>query len=296
MSARLLFACAASMLSGAAVATASGARGASSSISAATANKNAPLSLDAYQPLQLISSRYETHNTRRFLFANGGSREHFDMPVASCVVVKYVGQDGKEVMRPFTPISSSSDAGHIELLVKKYPNGKMGNYLFSLKPGDEVLMKGPYQKIAYKVNMWERVGMLAGGTGITPMYQLLRRILENPKDQTRVSLIFANRKREDILLANELVSLQSAYSNFHLYCTLTEIPKRWIGGIGYISRDMIRSFMPAPREKNTKILVSGPPAMMQALCGSAESTNASQASLSGLLHDMGYPAEQVYRF
>ncbi|GFY81208.1 NADH:cytochrome B5 reductase 1 [Actinidia rufa] len=42
--------------------------------------------------------------------------------------------------------------------------------------------------------------MLAGGSGITPMFQVTRAILENPKDKTKVHLIYANVTFEDILL------------------------------------------------------------------------------------------------
>ncbi len=44
-------------------------------------------------------------------------------------------------------------------------------------------MKGPFAKFAYTANQWDAVGMLAGGTGITPMYQLLTEILANPRDR-----------------------------------------------------------------------------------------------------------------
>ena len=38
----------------------------------------------------------------------------------------------------------------------------------------------------------KKVGMIAGGTGITPMLQLIRQILKNKEDKTEVSLLFAN--------------------------------------------------------------------------------------------------------
>lgn len=34
--------------------------------------------------------------------------------------------------------------------------------------------------------------MIAGGTGVTPMYQVAAAILKDPKDRTQVSLIFGN--------------------------------------------------------------------------------------------------------
>lgn len=44
----------------------------------------------------------------------------------------------------------------------------------------------------------------SGGTGITPMLQLIRQITRDPKDETKISLLFANQTEEDILLRDEL--------------------------------------------------------------------------------------------
>jgi cytochrome-b5 reductase len=38
----------------------------------------------------------------------------------------------------------------------------------------------------------EAVGLIAGGTGITPMYQLIKAIFKNPNDKTKVSLVYGN--------------------------------------------------------------------------------------------------------
>jgi len=50
----------------------------------------------------------------------------------------------------------------------------------------------------------KEIGMVAGGTGITPMYQVIRAILDDPTDPTKIHLLFANRSEEDILLKEEL--------------------------------------------------------------------------------------------
>ena len=38
----------------------------------------------------------------------------------------------------------------------------------------------------------EAIGLIAGGTGITPMYQLIKAIFKNPNDKTKVTLVFGN--------------------------------------------------------------------------------------------------------
>ena len=46
-------------------------------------------------------------------------------------------------------------------------------------------------------------GMIAGGSGITPMYQVAQAILRDPLDFTKVFLIYANVSEDDILLHKE---------------------------------------------------------------------------------------------
>jgi cytochrome-b5 reductase len=275
----------------------------SDSSATAVACKAAPknecsFSPDEFRGFKLISSRYESHDTRRFYFALDGDAT-MNLPIASCVVCKFTDVDGKDITRPYTPISDNSTKGRFELLVKKYPKSKMGTHVFQLRQGEELLVKGPFKKFDYSANQWSHVGMIAGGTGIAPMFQMVQGILQNPKDKTKVSLVYANNARRDILLANELTEYQKVYPNFNLYLTLLDVPKRWLGGIGYINKEMVEAFMPKPGEKNTKILVCGPPPMMKVISGDKEFPAGKapiQGTLSGLLKDMGYTEAQVFKY
>ena len=51
---------------------------------------------------------------------------------------------------------------------------------------------------------YKKINMIAGGTGITPMLQLIRAALKNPEDTTQMALLFCNQTEEDILLREEL--------------------------------------------------------------------------------------------
>ena len=83
----------------------------------------------------------------------------------------------------------------------------VSRHLTSLKKGEEALFKGPWVKFKYEPNKWKKVGMIAGGTGVTPMLQVAREVLENPKDKTKLQLIFCNRSEEDIMLRDTLDAL-----------------------------------------------------------------------------------------
>lgn len=110
----------------------------------------------------------------------------------------------------------------------------MSQLLDSLDIGDTIDIKGPVGEIVYlepgqflirgKPRNASKLAMLAGGTGITPMYQVIKAVLSNPSDKTECSLVYANQTEEDILLKDEVGFLRcgfklkqqkrGAYSNF----------------------------------------------------------------------------------
>jgi cytochrome-b5 reductase len=152
-------------------------------------------------------------------------------------------------------------------LEKSYPTGNVSRAMASLVPGTTVKIKGPKGQMVYTPNMVRELGMLAGGTGITPMLQIIRAIMKNPADKTKVTLIYANIATNDILLREDLEKLTMAYpEKFRLYLVVEKPPVggEWKGGIGFISPEMITEHCPAPAA-DIKILICGPPPMVSAM-------------------------------
>src|SRR5436190_14363015 len=89
--------------------------------------------------------------------------------------------------------------------------------------------------------------MLAGGTGITPMLQLVRAIIKDPTDETQASLLFANQTEQDILLRDELDDIAKKHPDkFKLWYTVDTASEGWPYSTGYISTDMIEKHMFSP--------------------------------------------------
>ena len=78
----------------------------------------------------------------------------------------------------------------------------------------------------YKKGYAKKIGMVAGGTGITPHYQLIRSICEDRTDTTEVSLVYANRTEDDILLRSELDAWAKAHPKNLKVHYMLEIRKR----------------------------------------------------------------------
>jgi len=149
---------------------------------------------------------------------------------------------------------------------QSYATGNVSKAIGLLKIGDTIKVKGPKGQMVYRPGLVREFGMIAGGTGITPMLQIIRAILKNSSDRTKISLIFANVNEEDILLRKDLEQLvEDEKSRFKLYLVLNNPPAEgWTGGVGFVTEDMIKEHCPKPA-KDIKILMCGPPPMISAM-------------------------------
>lgn len=102
--------------------------------------------------------------------------------------------------------------------------------------------------------------MLAGGTGITPFYQILQ-AANLHKDITEFTLIFGNKTSADILLFEELQKMKNENNfTFNLHFLIDKDENDWKGLVGYVSKDMIEKYFP-PASEDTILLMCGPPVM-----------------------------------
>lgn len=130
--------------------------------------------------------------------------------------------EGEMVQRAYTPVSSASAKGHIDLLIKLYlanetwrNGGKMTTGFHELELGDEIEFKGPLGSFTYLERglcRWRGVerkvktfGMICAGSGITPILQVVREIVDGDaktgtgsEDLPKVWCVDSNRKEEDI--------------------------------------------------------------------------------------------------
>ena len=172
----------------------------------------------------------------------------------------------------------------------------MSEHIFALKEGDTLSFKGPIPKYPWSANKHNHITLIAGGTGITPMYQLIRNIFKNPADNTKVSLVFGNLTEEDVLLKTEISELETKFpQRFRVFHTLDDPPEGWKAGKGHITKELLKEVIPDPKEENIKIFVCGPPGIYKAISGAKVSPQ-DQGELSGVLKDLGYTKEQVFKF
>merc|ERR1712060_864347 len=94
---------------------------------------------------------------------------------------------------------------------------------------DEYLGKGTF-KLPGRTITVKHVGMMAGGTGLTPMLQVVQAAIRDPKDTCKFSLIYANKTEDDILVRDLLeLEARSSSGRFSVFLTLDFPPDSWQG-------------------------------------------------------------------
>lgn len=256
--------------------------------------KGSLIALDSveFRRFKLIEKENISHNTRKFTFALQNEDTRLGLPIGQHVILRFADKNGRNHQRSYTPVTGDEVLGKVSFVVKiykagehpKFPNGgKMSQHLDSLQIGDTQEMKGPKGHLNYKgkgkftikqmrkpisERSVKNVGMIAGGTGITPMLQIVAAVLRDPNDKTRLSLLFANQTEDDILVRDELESLAEKHPDqFSLHYTLDNPPENWKYSSGFINKDMIATHLPPPASNDsTLIIICGPPPMIKHAC------------------------------
>ncbi|PPQ69445.1 hypothetical protein CVT25_004837 [Psilocybe cyanescens] len=241
------------------------------------------------------------HNSSSFVFELPNDEASL-IPVASCLVVKASAPDalnddkGKPIIRPYTPVSPPDTPGQLTLLIKRYENGNMSKHIFDLKEGDTLSIKGPIVKFPYKANEFDQVALIGGGSGITPLYQLITHALSDKNNKTKFKLIYSNVTEKDILLREEFDALKKKYPDTFDAVYLVDNPTEgWKGPVGYINADVIKQHVgPADLKDKVKVFICGPPGQVASLAG--KKAGMKQGEIGGVLKELGYSEDQVFKF
>lgn len=237
-------------------------------------------------------------DTRVFTFRLEHENQTVGLPIGQHLMIRLRDPVTREaIIRSYTPISETSKKGFLDVLVKIYFNsadlkgGKMTMSMEALPIGHGVDFKGPIGKFEYlgkgkcSVNGAERLVkklvMICGGSGITPIFQVFRAVMQDADDKTQCVLFDGNRLVEDILCKEEIdaMALGKEHKAKVLY-TLTKAPEGWEGLKGRINGALVADH--CERDAETLILICGPEAL--------------EKSIHIALNEQGWADEQLLFF
>lgn len=218
------------------------------------------LKKDEFQEFPLIQKIVLSKDSAIFRFGLADENTVLGLPIGQHIQIQ-AEIEGKKVMHSYTPISLDQDSkGYFDLLIKIYPLGKLTPYIDSLELGQTINVKGPKGFYNYQPNMMKHLCMVSGGTGITPMYQIIKANCSNPNDKTKITLLYGSQTEHDILLKQELDELAKNNENFNVVYFLDKAPEGWTGKTGYINKDALTEHFPPPAD-DVQLLLCGPPGL-----------------------------------
>lgn len=167
------------------------------------------------------------------------------------------------------------------------PPGVVSSYLFSLKPGDEVTISGPYGYFFAKETEREMV-FIGGGAGMAPLRALIFDQLERRRSQRKIVFWYGARSRQELFYVEDFDRLEAEYENFRWFTALSE-PKPeddWEGFTGFIHAVAYEHYLkdhPAPEE--CEYYLCGPTVMIRAVIKMLDSLGVEQDNI--LFDDFG---------
>jgi cytochrome-b5 reductase len=174
-------------------------------------------------------------------------------------------------------------------LVKHYPDGKQSTHLHSLKPGDKLLFAAALRGHQWVPNSVPHVTLIAGGAGVTPIFQLAQGILSNPNDKTAVTIVYGVNTNEDCHLTKEFQEFENEFKDrFKIVYTVSRPDEKTTLRKGRVTKELLEEVVLLPENGDTKVFICGPPDMESSLVGSRKE--------QGILEQLGYRKDQIHTF
>jgi Na+-transporting NADH:ubiquinone oxidoreductase subunit F len=175
-------------------------------------------------------------------------------------------------VRIATPPPQSSD---------KVPTGVMSSFIFNLKPGDKVMVSGPYGEFLARDTDYEMI-FIGGGAGMAPMRSHIFDQLKRLNSKRKISFWYGARSLREAFYQEEFDELAANHENFSWHLALSDPSpeENWTGLVGFIHTVLYDNYLkdhPAPED--CEYYLCGPPMM--------------NAAIIRLLEDLGVEKENV---
>lgn len=234
-------------------------------------------------PVKLAQRTSLSADTRRYTFRLPPSSTQLGLQTCQHIQLGFHFADHM-VIRSYTPtrpVTAADEDGTFDLVVKTYlpdarqPGGAMSNILDCVPLGAEVEMRGPTGEIAYhghgrfviegREATFTKVSLILGGSGITPGFALLARILADAADRTQLRVVDANTSESDILLKEQMDAFAAEHPDRVRICHVLSHPSaEWKGVQGHVDARVIReNAFPPDGGRDSVVFLCGPPAMIQ---------------------------------
>ena len=161
------------------------------------------------------------------------------------------------------------------------PPGIASSYIYSLKPGDKVMISGPYGEFFMKDTDREIV-FIGGGAGMAPMRSHIMDLFYTKKTKRKVSFWYGARSKREIFYEEDFRKIERENDNFTFHIALSEPQEEdnWTGYVGFIHQVLLDNYLDRhPDPSEVEYYLCGPPMML--------------AAVNKMLYDIGVDEEMI---
>lgn len=200
--------------------------------------------------------------------------------------LKNKGKSGSSETRTDKIDALRDGNGTFSLVVKTYaptesqPGGAMSSLLANTPLHSQIDIRGPTGEITYlgrgrfsldgsqqEPQTFNRISLVLGGSGITPGYALVARIVlgsGEAEGDVQVRVLDANKSEGDILLRKELEDLErKSDGRVKITHVLSHPSDEWTGLKGHVNEQVIKDNLLGPQEEHAAVFLCGPPGLIQ---------------------------------
>jgi Na+-transporting NADH:ubiquinone oxidoreductase subunit F len=161
------------------------------------------------------------------------------------------------------------------------PPGLCSSYIFTRKPGDKVMISGPYGEFHIKPTKKEMV-YIGGGAGMAPLRSHIFHLFHTQGTDRKVSYWYGARSKREIFYEEQFRDIEAKHPNFKFNIALSEpLPDdNWEGYVGFIHKIVLDNYLSKhPEPEEIEYYLCGPPMM--------------NAAVFKMLDDLGVPPEMI---
>lgn len=159
--------------------------------------------------------------------------------------------------------------------------GVCSSYIFSRKPGDKVMVSGPYGEFHIKKTNREMM-FIGGGAGMAPMRSHIFHLFHTEKTGRKATFWYGGRSLRELFYIDDFRNIEKNFPNFKFHVALSE-PKpedNWTGYTGFIHQVIMDNYLKQhPEPEEIEYYLCGPPMM--------------NAAVFKMLDELGVPKEMI---
>jgi len=129
---------------------------------------------------------------------------------------------------------------------QKVPPGICSSYIFSLKPGDKVMVSGPFGEFHPILDSDREMLYVGGGAGMAPLRSHILHLLKTLKITDRkISYWYGARSKNEIFYEEDFRELEKEFPNFSFHIALSDpLPEdNWTGPVGFIHNVILENYL-----------------------------------------------------